>query len=567
MSDFQSINELMKKGGTKKKSDDVQEQLTQQIKNIRQKGKEEDTEKKAKELSLPYINLYGFPVSAESLRVIPEAQAREKNIICFYSAPDKIKLASTEINEEIKELAYQLGEKNHAESELYLVSANSLDYVMKLYANLPIIKPVSKEINITEEELNKYQVEMNNIQSLEEKFKNINITDILTLIIASALKLNSSDIHVEAEEKGIAVRYRIDGVLHDVANLPIEQWKRFVSRIKLLAALKINIDDKPQDGRVTLKLPSGNIDVRVSTMPTTYGESVVMRILFSGSKGVTFDDLGFYGDSYNKLKREIERPNGMIITTGPTGSGKTTTLYAILRTLNKPGVKIITLEDPVEIKMEGVNQSQVDPSRDYTFAKGLRSILRQDPDICMVGEIRDLETAEIAIQAALTGHLMLSTIHTNSASGALPRFLSMGVKPFLLAPSLNAIIGQRLVRRTCPKCIEEEKIDDEKMARVKEQLEKLPLGEKEKIDFNNLKFYRGKGCEACSGLGYKGRIGIYEIFTMNKEIEEIILTGQTSEYAIQEIAVKNGMVTMVQDGLLKALNKVTTVEEVFRVTE
>lgn len=567
MSDFQSINDLMKKGGTKKKSDDVQEQLTQQIKTIRQKGKEEDTEKKAVELGVPYINLYAFPVSAESLRLIPEAQAREKNIVCFYSVPDKIKLAATEINEEIKEFAYQLGEKNHAEAELYIISASSLDYVMKLYANLPIIKPISKEINITEEELNRYQVEMNNIQSLEEKFKNINITDILTLIIASALKLNSSDIHVEAEEKGIAVRYRIDGVLHDVATLPIEQWKRFVSRIKLLAALKINITNKPQDGRVTLKLPSGNIDVRVSTMPTTYGESVVMRILFSGSKGVTFDDLGFYGDSYNRLKREVERPNGMIITTGPTGSGKTTTLYAILRTLNKPGVKIITLEDPVEIKMDGVNQSQVDPSRDYTFAKGLRSILRQDPDICMVGEIRDLETAEIAIQAALTGHLMLSTIHTNSASGALPRFLSMGVKPFLLAPSLNAIIGQRLVRRTCPNCIAEEKIDDEKMARVKEQLEKLPAGEKEKVDFTNLKFYRGKGCESCSGLGYKGRIGIYEIFTMNKEIEEIILTGQTSEYAIQEIAVKNGMVTMVQDGLLKALNKVTTVEEVFRVTE
>ncbi len=567
MSDFQSINELMKKGGTKKKSDDVQEQLSQKIKTIRQKGKEGDTEKKAKELGLPYINLYGFPVSAESLRLVPENVAREKKIVCFYSLPDKIKLAVTDLDDSLKEYAYQLGEKGHAETEIYLISQNSLDYVLKLYANLPVIKPITKEINITEEDLNKYQVEMNNIQSLEEKFKNINITDILTLIIASALKLNSSDIHVEAEEKGIAVRYRIDGVLHDVANLPIEQWKRFVSRIKLLAALKINITDKPQDGRVTLKLPSGNIDVRVSTMPTTYGESVVMRILFSGSKGVTFDDLGFYGDSYERLKREVERPNGMIITTGPTGSGKTTTLYAILRTLNKPGVKIITLEDPVEIKMEGVNQSQVDPSRDYTFAKGLRSILRQDPDICMVGEIRDLETAEIAIQAALTGHLMLSTIHTNSASGALPRFLSMGVKPFLLAPSLNAIIGQRLVRRICPNCIEEIKIDEEKISRVKEQLEKLPENEKSKIDFNNLKFYHGKGCETCSGLGYKGRIGIYEIFTMNKEIEEIILTGQTSEYAIQEIAVKNGMVTMVQDGLLKALNKVTTVEEVFRVTE
>lgn len=567
MSDFPSISELTKKGGVKKKKDDVQDQLTQKIKSIRQHGKEEDTEKRAKELGVPYIDLYGFPVSAESLRAIPETEAREKNVVCFYSIPDKIKIAALDVDETIKEFVYQLGEKHHAQTELYLISQNSLDYVLKLYANLPIIKPISKDINITEEELKKYQVELDNIQSLEEKFKNVNITDILTLIIASALKLNSSDIHVEAEEKGIAVRYRIDGVLHDVANLPIEQWKRFVSRIKLLAALKINVTDKPQDGRVTLKLPSGNIDVRVSTMPTTYGESIVMRILFSGSTGVTFDDLGFYGDSYNRLKREIERPNGMIITTGPTGSGKTTTLYAILRTLNKPGVKIITLEDPVEIKMEGVNQSQVDPSRDYTFAKGLRSILRQDPDICMVGEIRDLETAEIAIQSALTGHLMLSTIHTNSASGALPRFLSMGVKPFLLAPALNAIIGQRLVRRICPKCIIEDNLDSEKIKRAEEQFAKLPEAEKNKIDLKNLKFYRGKGCAECSGLGYKGRIGIYEIFTMNKEIEEIILTGQTSEYTIQEIAVKNGMVTMVQDGLLKALNKVTTVEEVFRVTE
>ncbi|MDO9509848.1 MAG: GspE/PulE family protein [Candidatus Magasanikbacteria bacterium] len=566
MSDFPSINDLTKKEGPKKK-DDVQEQLSQKIKTIRQHGQEDEVEKKAKDLGVLYINLRAFPVSAESLRAIPETEARAKNIVCFYSIPDKIKIAVLGFNDEIKEYIYQLGEKHHAQTETYLVSQTSLDYVLKLYANLPIIKPITKDINITEEELNKYQVEMSSIQSLEEKFKNVSITDVLTLIIASALKLNSSDIHVEAEEKGIAVRYRIDGVLHNVANLPIEQWKRFCSRIKLLATLKINVTDKPQDGRVTLKLPSGNIDVRVSTMPTTYGESIVMRILFSGSSGVTFDDLGFYGDSYERLKREIERPNGMIITTGPTGSGKTTTLYAILRTLNKPGVKIITLEDPVEIKMEGVNQSQVDPSRDYTFAKGLRSILRQDPDICMVGEIRDLETAEIAIQSALTGHLMLSTIHTNSASGALPRFLSMGVKPFLLAPSLNAIIGQRLVRRICPKCVAEKKIDAEKMKRVEEQLNKLPETEKAKINLNELKFYHGTGCEACSGLGYKGRIGIYEIFTMNKEIEEIILTGQTSEYAIEAIAVKNGMVTMVQDGLLKALNKVTTVDEVFRVIE
>jgi len=298
-----------------------------------------------------------------------------------------------------------------------------------------------------------------------------------------------------------------------------------------------------------------------------HGESVVMRILYGGAEGVTFDDLGLRGDAYDKLKKEIERPNGMIITTGPTGSGKTTTMYAILRLLNKPGGKIITLEDPVEIKMEGINQSQVDPSRDYTFAKGLRSILRQDPDICMVGEIRDLETADIAIQSALTGHLMLSTIHTNSASGAIPRFLSMGVKPFLLAPALNSIIGQRLVRKICPNCVEETKLSDENIKRVKEILATLPEKEKQTVRLDDLHFYHGKGCDKCSGLGYKGRIGIYEIFIMNKEIEKNILGDQISEYTIQEIATKDGMITMVQDGLLKALNKVTTVEEVFKVSE
>jgi len=238
-----------------------------------------------------------------------------------------------------------------------------------------------------------------------------------------------------------------------------------------------------------------------------------------------------------------------------------------LRTLNKPGVKIITLEDPVEIKMEGVNQSQVDPSTGYTFAKGLRSILRQDPDICMVGEIRDLETAEIAIQAALTGHLMLSTIHTNSASGAIPRFLSMGVKPFLLAPALNAIIGQRLVRRVCDHCKEEIKLEPAVLERAVKLLEVLPEAEKKNVKLTELHFYHGRGCDECSGLGYKGRVGIYEIFTLTKEIEAIILSAQVSEYAIQELAVKGGMVTMAQDGLLKALEGITTVEEVFRVTE
>lgn len=570
MSDFPSISDLTKKQNATAGASNVptaQDKFATKMRELDVKAKEEETSARAGKINLNYISLSAFPISADALKAIPEAQAREMKAVCFYLAPEDVRVGVVEPTPELNELIYQLGERHHAKAEIYLISEHSLESALKLYATLPIIKPISKDINITDEELSRFQESIENLQTLQELFKNISITDILTLMIASALKTNSSDIHVEAEEKGIAVRYRIDGVLHEVANLPIDQWKRFVSRIKLLSGLKINVTDKPQDGRVTLKLSASSIDVRVSTMPTTYGESIVMRILFSGSKGVTYDDLGLRGEAYERLRREVERPNGMIITTGPTGSGKTTTMYAILRTLNKPGVKIITLEDPVEIKMEGINQSQVDPSRDYTFAKGLRSILRQDPDICMVGEIRDLETAEIAIQAALTGHLMLSTIHTNSASGALPRFLSMGVKPFLLAPALNAIIGQRLVRRICDNCKTEAKLDDEKMQRVMKILETLPEAEKKNVKFDDMHFYYGKGCPKCSGLGYRGRIGIYEIFTMNKEIEKVILSEQVSEYTIQEIAVKNGMVTMVQDGILKALDQITSVDEVFDVAE
>lgn len=577
-SNFPSINDLLKKpaapaGGSAtvpadtKSWESAEGKFDTKMKEIGVAEKEQATAEAASRAGLPYIDLSKFPVSAEAMRLVPIEQAKELGVICFYFTPDEIRLGTTEGTEAVKELLFTLGERHHAQSGLYLISEHSYDHVLKLYENMPVVKPVTKDINITDEELEKFNVGINNLQSLQEAFQAVSMTDIVTLMVASALKVNSSDIHVEAEETKIAVRYRIDGVLHDVATIAKESWKRFVSRIKLLSALKINIDDRPQDGRVTLRLSSGSLDIRVSTMPTIHGESVVMRILHSGNKGVTFDELGIRGKAYVQLKHEIERPNGMIITTGPTGSGKTTTLYGILRTLNKPGVKIITLEDPIEIKMEGVNQSQVDPGHDYTFAKGLRSILRQDPDICMVGEIRDLETAEISIQAALTGHLMLSTIHTNSASGAIPRFLSMGVKPFLLAPSLNSVIGQRLVRRICKSCVEEHELASDMLEKVGKVLSALPEDEKAKLDMSKLTFYKGKGCTECSGLGYKGRVGVYEIFIMTKEIEEVILSSKVSEYSIQELATKNGMVTMVQDGILKALDKITTVEEVFRVSE
>lgn len=550
------------------KSDEesIQAQFAKKQEEIKIKETEQATEQEAASLGLPFINLSGFPISPEALSLIKEAEARRLETVCFHYDGRNIRLGATQPeNKEVTELFRKLNEKYHTQGKVYLISSYSLNYALELYKAIPKTKEHVKGIEISEEDLSKYSEEFSSFRELQGKINGAQVSDIITIVMAAAVKSGSSDIHIESEEKEIKIRFRIDGVLHDIAIIDRQLWKKIISRLKGLAGVKINISDKPQDGRISIHTQKERIDIRASFLPTNYGESVVMRLLHSGMVGLAFEDLGIKDRAFNQLKKEVERPNGMIVTTGPTGSGKTTTLYAILKKLNKPETKIITVEDPIEYQLEGVNQSQV--NKDYTFAKALRSIVRQDPDIIMVGEIRDLETAEIAIQAALTGHLVLSTIHTNDAAGAIPRFLSMGAKSFLLAPAINAIIGQRLVRRLCEKCKQPTEIDEETLKRVKEILEKLPEEYKKEIDFNNLKFSKGTGCPVCQEIGYKGQIGIYEILIMNKEIEKLILAGQISEYDIREIAVKNGMVTMVQDGLLKALEGVTSVEEIFRVAE
>ena len=561
-----SIDDLLKR--EEKILSETEEKYEEKMEEIRLKEKEAGVIKQAQTANAMYINLKGFPIAPETLKLLPENIARKNKMIPFFHGGGETRIAAINpADEKVKEIAYQIGERQRTNIKIYMVSEHSLENALKLYGSLPQIKEVKKGVEIKQEEIAKFRAEIKSLKDLAAKIKDVSTTDLITFIIAGAVESKVSDIHIEAEEKDVKIRFRIDGILQDVAKLDREQWKQIISRVKLLSSLKINVTTRPQDGRFTIFLDGEDTDVRISTIPTAYGESVVMRILRSSVVGLKFEDLGFRGKSYEEMNRQIERPNGMIVTTGPTGSGKTTTLYAILNQLNEPGSKIITLEDPVEYRLEGINQSQMDPSKDYTFAKGLKSILRQDPDIIMVGEIRDLETAEIAIQAALTGHLLLSTIHTNSASGAIPRFLSMGVKPFLLAPALNAIIAQRLVRKICPKCKEEYKPTDEESKRVKEVLGALPESSGEKVNLSNLKFFKGKGCDACNGLGYKGRVGIYEVFIMNKEVEAIILSAEVSEYKMQEIAVKNGMVTMAQDGLLKAADGITTIEEVFSVAE
>lgn len=563
---FQAANSSKKTNDQKSSS----EKLSEKMEEIRFSDLEKQTKAKADSLGLPYINLDGFPIAPEALSLIPREDSIKKSIVCFLHIGEELKFATTNPGPEVEEYANALSKEQFGTGQIYLISERSLEHASKLYDALPEIREVSYGYRIEQKDLERYEHELADFKELRTKIAQVSTTDVVTLMIGGALKSDASDIHVEAEEEDIKIRYRIDGMLEDIANLPREDWQQIISRLKLLSGVKINITDVPQDGRITIYLTEEKLDIRVSFLPTSFGESVVMRLLRPKSVALDFANLGLRGKALHDLTEQVQRPNGMIITTGPTGSGKTTTLYAMIQKLNRPEVKIITLEDPVEYKLKGINQSQIQHDKGYTFAMGLRSILRQDPDIVMVGEIRDLETAEIAIQASLTGHLVISTIHTNSAAAAVPRFISMGVRPFLLAPALNCLIGQRLVRKLCPDCKQPAAISASVLTQIKAEFKLISPASKQPIpDLDSLRFFAPPStktpCTTCHGIGYKGRIGIYEIFTMNKEVEEAILAEQVSVGHIEELAKKQGMITMVQDGLLKALDGLTSVEEVLRV--
>ncbi len=565
-----NLNDLLNRarGRPNIASKESQERLRARLSKIKVKQIEEQVVRRARQAGVPYIDLTDFPISPEALRLVSLEQAKQYNLICFYRAGTKAKLASTRLADEaLLEFQKQIEKDNELKTELYLFSQNSFDLACRRYATLPKISEIEKGLKITAEKFEDFKNRIKTFKDLNKEIQKTSVTDLVTLITASAVQSRSSDIHIEAEEKDVKIRFRIDGVLVDAAEIDKKYWPQVISRVKLLSGLKINVVNRPQDGRFSIGLPEEKIDVRVSCLPTAYGESVVMRLLRSSMAKLNLENLGLRAEVYRLLKRQIERPNGMVITTGPTGSGKTTTLYAILNQLNNPETKIITLEDPIEYHLKGINQSQVDKSKDYTFAKGLRSILRQDPDVVMVGEIRDLETTEIALQAALTGHLVISTLHTNDAAGSLPRLLSLGAKPYLLAPAINAVIGQRLVRQVCQHCKKQIILKDEVLQRVKKIFSEIPPKSGLKADLENVKFYQGQGCNECQSLGYRSRIGIYEVFTIDPDIEKAVLSGELSEYKIRELTRNQGMITMVQDGLLKAAEGITSVEEVFRVIE
>jgi len=562
MSDLASIKNLTNPTDDE---DSVTGRFAKKQEEIKLKEIEKKTSLKAQLDNLDYINLFGFPISPEALSLIPEAMANELKVVCFYYDGKNIRLACLSLNEEAQAIAEQLSEQYFAKVKIYLVSETSLNYAFSEYKNLPKIRRRESGIEISEESLNKFKQEISNYKSLNDKINDVNVSDIVTLLLATALKLEASDIHIETEEAAVVIRLRLDGVLQEAARINKDKWKKIISRLKILAHVKINIENKPQDGRYTIYLSEKEIDVRCSFLPTAYGESVVMRILDSSGAFLELDKLGLRPEIIPILKNEITKPNGLILTTGPTGSGKTTTLYSVINKLNQPGTKIITLEDPIEYQLKGINQSQVDVKRGYTFSDGLRSILRQDPNVVMVGEIRDLETAEIAVQASLTGHLVLSTLHTNDAAGVIPRLIDIGVKPYFLVPSINAVIGQRLVRKICPYCRQEHLLTDAEKEQVNKILAVISPKTGLNIPTTLPPIYRaGDGCEKCNLTGYKGRLGIYEIFTMNDNIKQLTID-QAPAFKILQQAIENGMITMLQDGVLKTLEGLTSLEEVYRV--
>ncbi|MEI8143188.1 MAG: ATPase, T2SS/T4P/T4SS family [Candidatus Berkelbacteria bacterium] len=399
---------------------------------------------------------------------------------------------------------------------------------------------------------------------LAESCKGGYIPKIVASVINYALTTRASDIHVEPLVKSLRIRCRVDGVMKEALDLPLSFHPPFVSRIKILSKLKIDEMRIPQDGRFDVVFNKREVDVRVSTLPTVHGEKVVMRILDKSQSILSLEDLGVMGTAQKDTVEAIGKPFGVILATGPTGSGKSTTLYAILNRISVPGVNVITLEDPVEYEIAGINQCQVKPEIGFTFASGLRSVLRQDPNIIMVGEIRDSETANMATHAALTGHLVLSTLHTNDTAGALPRLINMGIEPFLITSAINLIIAQRLVRRICPKCKQEMKVPEKLMEQIKGELDKIsPQNVEDRARFpKEWKLYYGKGCDECNN-GFKGRLGIYEVMKITPEIEELAI-GKRPANEIKEQSIKNGMLTMRQDGILKAFAGETTIDEIFQ---
>lgn len=548
----------------------------EKLSEIRNLEEEDLAQILSQKYNIPYLNLLGISVNANALLIISEEKARNSDLAIFDVAGKNLSIAITSpekketlvVIEELKEGGYK--------PNLFIVSQNSLKKVWDRYKELSFGKITEAGIlDISNKDIEKFISEtkttvevkdlINKTLSLE---KNKRTTQIIEVIVAGGLVLEASDIHIEPEENIAKIRIRLDGVLTNIADLDLETYKLLLSRIKLVSGLKISRIKNAQDGRFSIHINETEIEIRTSTLPSEYGESIVLRILNPETISFPLEKLGMDKFLLDIMENEIKKPNGIILNTGPTGSGKTTTLYALLKKIYTEDIKIITIEDPIEYHLNGITQTQADEKEGYTFAKGLISSLRQDPDVIMIGEIRDKETAETAIHASLTGHLVLSTLHTNTAAGTFPRLVDLGVQPQMLGTAINLTMAQRLVRKLCENCKKRTPADAPTVEIIKKILDEIKEKDPErKIPlWENNSVYVPVGCEKCNQTGYKGRIGIFEAITVDENIENVV-RNNPSEREIEKASAKQKILNMRQDGIIKVLEGITDIGELRRVIE
>ncbi len=519
-------------------------------------NEEKLAEAKSKILGIPYISLETTSFSPQALGFVSQAVVQRFNLIPF-SYDDRSKTLSIAMSNPVDLDAISfVRQKTGLNIRAFAASPSAVKQAIDMQYRQALVGQVGEALKETEELKPTRTVDSTQIAQI---IKEAPIAKIVSTILEYAVKSRASDVHIEPQEERVRVRYRIDGILYDRLSLPKSVQESVISRIKILSEMKIDEHRIPQDGRFNFKIEDKEVDLRISVLPAAHGEKVVMRLLRKTGGIPTLPELGLGGTALRNLEANMLRPHGIIIVCGPTGSGKTTTLYSVLNKLNSSKVNILTLEDPVEYEMPGINQVQVNPAVGLTFATGLRSFLRQDPNIILVGEIRDKETTDLAIQAALTGHLVFSTLHTSNASGALPRLLDLGAENFLLSSTMNAIVGQRIVRKICNSCKVSYNPPSEILDSLKKELGNLlPAGE--------IKLYKGGGCLECGNSGYLGRMGIFEVLPVTDKIADLILKRSDSN-TLEKEAVGEGMITMKQDGYLKVFKGITTVEEVLRVAQ
>lgn len=538
---------------------------------LNREAEERDAQRRAEKQELPYLDLALLPIETDALSLVPEKEAREAEMATIETKGAEVVFIALDPSSDKTKIEIEKLKAKNLKPVIFVASRSSLNKAWDYYKYLAkSVSPLMGRIDIDKERIISLKEKLLKIDAVKNEilafdFRNNPTGQILEIVLAGALGNRVSDIHLEPDEKNVRIRYRIDGDLRDVmTDFDKKLYHYLVSRIKLLANLKINVGDRAQDGRITMGMGDKDIELRVAIAPSEFGEVIVMRVLDPEAISLSLPQLGFREDDLDIVKIELKRPNGMILNTGPTGSGKTTTLYAFLKFINSSDTKIITIEDPIEYHLDGIEQTQIDPGADYTFANGLRSMMRQDPDIILIGEIRDRETSEIAIQASLTGHLVFSTVHANRASGAIPRLEDLGVKNTSIGPAMNLIIAQRLIKKLCVNCKQKVEVDEKMKEKLEKFVEKLPA-RVNKENYKDFNVYKAVGCDKCSGIGYKGRVAIYELLKIDKDIESILINGG-GEIEIDELSRKKGMVSLQQDGILKIIQGLTTFEEVEKIT-